>query len=779
MSESIELTIYPSENNLQNMKYKIGKKESILGKNKSKCDVPLIFSDISDVHAKFTIKGQDDYIIRDLNSENGVFLVDPKTGTKQRINPGKDYEVRPDIPFYVSQYKCVFLKDENSKSNENSSIQKPLIKKQMPVYAKKFKPKNSSQSDSKEEIDDETAFKTKIQEENQKRLKELKEIEEKTGEENETEEKRDPENPSIKNNSIDEENQAIVDFELEKKKNIDKNLRINQLKRVTSIKSDSGDELDQEKKKILMPDENKNEKKSNYEQELNPSESQKLIKKKTKDDVQKKVQFIEPEKKETKQIVKDEAFEQKKKKFVMEEAKSMERQTSSQIEEPSQNSMNEVLEKNKTETNHIKKTTIQPNLNKKPENPIKETKIVEEKQPDNPKQETDGEKIKKKPLTKKKLVVQEVKEEKEEDKPEEANEEDIFNKYQHKAQNKIKKKEQGKTSKEENEKPELKIPEKTEPVQGSTTTIKIKKAPLLKPKNVKKEEEVTKQEKKVIPQQSPQKKMEEKEKSTSKTKVEKNKVEKNNVKKLKKKKKSSEDEEEESNDEKDESSPEISDPEPKTIGKPKPKPKPRQSNTSHPKPKSVQIGISGFILGDGDLMILKDLGFKVIENKENPIKYLILQSFKRTIRMMMALNRGIDIIDKKWLDDCIEQKEIPDPMNYIFKDKDSEKKFGFKFEESLTRARENYEGVFYGYSFWVSRNVAPSYDEVKLLILSGRGNILNKKPLLSEEKTLIIMSKEENEKVENLKEEGFYVYSTEFIFSGCLRQKMEFENNLI
>ena len=117
-------------------------------------------------------------------------------------------------------------------------------------------------------------------------------------------------------------------------------------------------------------------------------------------------------------------------------------------------------------------------------------------------------------------------------------------------------------------------------------------------------------------------------------------------------------------------------------------------------------------------------------------------------------------------------------MNYIFKDKDSEKKFGFKLEESLIRARQN-EGVFYGYSFWVSRNVAPSYEEVKLLILSGRGNILNKKPLLSEEKTLIIMSKEENEKVENLKEEGFYVYSTEFIFSACLRQKMEFENNLI
>lgn len=774
MSESIELTIYPSENNLQNMKYKIGKKESILGKNKNKCDVPLIFSDISDVHAKFTIKGSDDYIIRDLNSENGVFLIDPKTGTKQRINPGKDYEVRPEIPFYVSQYKCVFLRDENSKSNENSSTQKPLIKKQMPVYAKKFKPKNSSQSDSKEEIDDETAFQNKIQEENQKRLKELKEIEEKTGEENETEEKKDPENPSTKNNSIDEENQAIADFEL--KKNIDKNFRVNQLKRVTSIKSDSGDEeLDPEKKKILLPDEIKNEKKFNYEQESNPSESQKLVKKKTKDDIQKKVQFIEPEKKETKQIIKDEAFEQKKKKFVMEEAKSMERQTKIQIEEQSENNMNEVLEKNKTNTNVIKKTIIHEN--KKPENSIKDTKTLENKQSDNkPKQETNVEKNKKKSLSKKKLVVQEVIEEKEEeeDKPEEIQEDDIFDKYQHKAQNKIQKKETGKNPKEENEKPEVKIPEKTESVQTSTATIKIKKPPPLKPKNAKqkeeKAEEATKQEKKVIPKQTSKTKNEETVKSTS------TKAQKNSPKKKPKKKQKYE-ENEESNDDEDETSPEISEPEPQTIGKPKPKP--RKSNTSHPKPKLIQIGVSGFILGDGDIMILKDLGLKVIENKEYPIKYLILQSFKRTIRMMMALNRGIEIIDKKWLDDCIETKEIPDPMNYIFRDKDSEKKFGFKFEESLSRARENYQGVFYGFSFWVSRNVIPSYEELKLLILSGRGNILNKKPLPSEEKTLIIMSKEENEKVEKLKEDGFYVYSTEFIFSACLKQKMEFENNLI
>ena len=84
--------------------------------------------------------------------------------------------------------------------------------------------------------------------------------------------------------------------------------------------------------------------------------------------------------------------------------------------------------------------------------------------------------------------------------------------------------------------------------------------------------------------------------------------------------------------------------------------------------------------------------------------------------------------------------------------------------------------MFHGYSIWVSKNVSPSYEEIKLLIIGGNGTVLKKKPFLGEEKTILIMSNEETKEIEKLKEAGYKIYSTEFIFSACLRQQMELEN---
>ena len=207
----------------------------------------------------------------------------------------------------------------------------------------------------------------------------------------------------------------------------------------------------------------------------------------------------------------------------------------------------------------------------------------------------------------------------------------------------------------------------------------------------------------------------------------------------------------------------------------------KRTSSSNYKGKFFNIGISGFILEPEAIINLKKIGIRIIEDKQKAINILILQSFKRTIRFLMALNKGVEIVDRKWIDDCIKQDKMVDynESHYQLKCKSDEKKFDFNLQDSLSKARQNPDGVLSGYSFWMPRNILPSYEEMKILILSGGGNILSKKPLLSDKKCFIIMPFDDMEKVAKLKEEGYKVYGNEMIFSGCLKQELEFENNML
>lgn len=65
---------------------------------------------------------------------------------------------------------------------------------------------------------------------------------------------------------------------------------------------------------------------------------------------------------------------------------------------------------------------------------------------------------------------------------------------------------------------------------------------------------------------------------------------------------------------------------------------------------------------------------------------LLTDKVRRTVKFLCALSRGIPIISVKWIEDSVEKNECLDFNDYILKDTEAEKKFGFNLQESLETA---------------------------------------------------------------------------------------------
>lgn len=657
LSRKYELSIYPNEANpTQHMKYKITKKENIIGKSKHKCDIALIFSDISDIHAKLTIIEPDDFIIKDLNSEYGTFKYDEENDEKMKMISGKEYDLILDFPFYISRYKCVI--SENNSSFQIESSENPektaTITKNLPVYGKKFKPKNLSnkeQKDSDSQQDDESIHKAKIQEENKKRLLELQGIDEENAEEVENfiEKLKSNREELKKDNKNLEGSQNKLKISKNKRNFSNNSLKMSQ--DVTELNPPT-------KKGLLHSDQNIEE----------------IIKKK--ENIQTEIIKKEPEKK----------IDLKKNLVKFSQENEYENIKNIQLESKKEK-LNEIVD-NEDEINHevsIEEVKNKEKINKKPqkklENVKKKTKILEE-----PKIEVEKKEKLKKNNDQEENEIKKIKK----------------NKVQNKGKTSIKSKTEEDLNDSENHTQDTVEPssksKKRSNKQVSTTSVVL-----------------------------------------SKHSSNDNSFSRNSSKKKHKKIRS----------------------------------------LSKLTKYKLKIGVSGFLLDPEEIFYLKSIGIKIVEDKEQPIDFLVLKSFKRTIRFLLAINRGCSVLSKKWLDDCIEQKTILDQTPYTFKDKESEKKFGFKLQDSLQMAKTKKEGVFAGFSFWMPRNIQPSYEEIKLLILSGGGAILMKRPFVEEENSFILMPLEDKEQIQKLKLKSFKIYSTEMIFMAILRQKINFENYII
>ncbi|KAI5866192.1 BRCT-containing protein [Durotheca rogersii] len=91
---------------------------------------------------------------------------------------------------------------------------------------------------------------------------------------------------------------------------------------------------------------------------------------------------------------------------------------------------------------------------------------------------------------------------------------------------------------------------------------------------------------------------------------------------------------------------------------------------------------------DADRKKLRDLGIAVVPDGQS-CDYLVAPHMVRTVKFLRNLSKGATILSSSWIEECLDTKSIPDPQDYVLKDTENEKRFGFKLAASVRKAREN------------------------------------------------------------------------------------------
>ncbi|KAI0100246.1 BRCT domain-containing protein [Nemania sp. FL0031] len=117
---------------------------------------------------------------------------------------------------------------------------------------------------------------------------------------------------------------------------------------------------------------------------------------------------------------------------------------------------------------------------------------------------------------------------------------------------------------------------------------------------------------------------------------------------------------------------------------------------------------------DADRKKLRDMGIAVVQDGQ-PCDYLIAPQLVRTVKFLRNLSKGATVLSSNWVEQCIDTKEVPDPDEFILKDRENEKRFGLKLETSMRRAQKNNGHLLQGIPIYCTagiRNGTESYQVI-------------------------------------------------------------------
>lgn len=181
----------------------------------------------------------------------------------------------------------------------------------------------------------------------------------------------------------------------------------------------------------------------------------------------------------------------------------------------------------------------------------------------------------------------------------------------------------------------------------------------------------------------------------------------------------------------------------------------------------LSIAISGFKLSKAESHQLKNLKIEVVQNiMLQPCDALVVKAIKKEANFLIAINKGISIVAKKWLDDSLNAKSIEFLDNYHIKESDFEKQNNFFLEQSILKARLQ-GGFLKGYSVWSSDN-----KEIKKIVESAEGLFLDKMPQKNDDKTFILIDEKKRRLINEMVEKKITFYFPDFLYDACLKQEL-------
>lgn len=168
-----------------------------------------------------------------------------------------------------------------------------------------------------------------------------------------------------------------------------------------------------------------------------------------------------------------------------------------------------------------------------------------------------------------------------------------------------------------------------------------------------------------------------------------------------------------------------------------------QGGNKLPEPLEMAKKIKAFVVDD-------PYDSSLVERKCS----IIADRVKRTAKFLAGINRGCCIVNLQWLKDSVKMRTAQDVNlnKYHLVDEEAESKWGFTLSNSLKKARQR--KLFRAWNIWVSDDCQPNGEELKLIVETGGGKLIDERPYKFSEDTLCICTPKETATQQKLKDMG-------------------------
>ncbi|KAF7670137.1 hypothetical protein LDENG_00049770 [Lucifuga dentata] len=156
---------------------------------------------------------------------------------------------------------------------------------------------------------------------------------------------------------------------------------------------------------------------------------------------------------------------------------------------------------------------------------------------------------------------------------------------------------------------------------------------------------------------------------------------------------------------------------------------------------------------------------------------LVTDKVRRTVKFLCGVAKGVPIVTPHWLEKSGKAGNFLSPNAFIVKDLEQEKKFNFCLQESLRIA--NSQPLLQGYEIHVTKSVKPEPVHMKDIICCSGAAFLSRMPSSNKAQTIVISCAEDWPLCGPAISASVPVLTAEFILTGILQQKLDFQTHTL
>ncbi|OAA51872.1 BRCT domain-containing protein [Metarhizium rileyi] len=115
---------------------------------------------------------------------------------------------------------------------------------------------------------------------------------------------------------------------------------------------------------------------------------------------------------------------------------------------------------------------------------------------------------------------------------------------------------------------------------------------------------------------------------------------------------------------------------------------------------------------DHDRRKMRSLGIHIVQEGQ-ACDYLVAPQVVRTVKFLCALARGAVVLSSDFIDKVLEIGDVPNVDDFILQDKEAERKYNFKIERSMARAKANRGKLLQGVPIYCTEGVRKGPNNYK------------------------------------------------------------------